>query len=854
MEYGAEHQRSQQSANRRPPARRRGLPALVGALVALTLLAAWSAAVPDRFTAVFDSLVALDLEQGRIDTPMPAPQAEQWISQSFVPRHDGLTEIEVTLLRYGDPDPDESATLALELLDGQGQVVAEKMLQTVRLAHNQVERLTFAPQPDSARQRYHLRILGSADNPVSAWGYSLDVYEHGAVRLDGKAVEGQEPGSAKDLRFLTRYKLSWGGAARALGEAIFYEGAFFILALIFLPVPGVLALYLYRRGALRGGGEQARAAVVWDPGAWWGSALALGVAIWPVLWLWSTAMGMHWRGWSLAVLVAGGWGAAAWLWWRERRRSFILPNGEGTLPLALPWVWGHAWLLLLLVLGFAARLLAVRDVTFLPWVDASRHGLITAVMAQTGQVIRNYAPYLPVDRFPYHFGFHTLSTSLNLLSNWPLERLLLSLSQLLNALVPLTMFAGLWLLVRRQKAALLAGFLVALPFFFPAYYTTWGRMTQLTAVLLLPVLLAFTWWLVRGKGGWTGTWWLVGVLVAGLFLIHVRVFVYLLPFPLLLWLISRLRNTPRLAAAGGLALVLVLPHLLHLRADVNPERPLGGSIPDYNEFPLSYITTGWERAFLVAAALGLLVVLYGAWRRKRWVILPLVLLVWIAVLLGLLSVDRLGVPLPALFNLNSMYIILFVPLAMYLGIVADRVWSWLAGQGRLWQWLGYGVTGALLAVLVVFGGRQQVMILNAQTILALEEDVPALRWMNENLPADATVAVNSWRWLGQTWAGSDGGAWILPVTGRAVTTPPIDHIYNPELFAEVRAFNEEATVVTNWSDPAQAAWLTEQGVTHVYVGKRGGFFDPAQLHRNPEIDLIYSRDGVFVFALTGPGQ
>ena len=127
--------------------------------------------------------------------------------------------------------------------------------------------------------------------------------------------------------------------------------------------------------------------------------------------------------------------------------------------------------------------------------------LITAVMAQNGQTISDYMPYLPVDRFPYHFGFHTLSSSLLLLSDWPLERLLLYLGQWLNALVPLTMFAAVWLLVRQRRAGYLAAFLVALPFFFPAYYTTWGRLTQLTAVLLLPVLLAFTWQLVRGRAG-----------------------------------------------------------------------------------------------------------------------------------------------------------------------------------------------------------------------------------------------------------------------------------------------------------------------------------------------------------------
>ena len=411
--------------------------------------------------------------------------------------------------------------------------------------------------------------------------------------------------------------------------------------------------------------------------------------------------------------------------------SYLVEDTLVHWPLARPWRWSHLALAGILLTGLVVRLLAVRDVSFLPWVDASRHGLITAVMAANGQVLRDYAPYLPVDRFPYHFGFHTLSSSLYVLSGWPLERLLLYLGQLLNALVPLTMFTAVWLLLRRERAPLLASFLVALPFFFPAYYTTWGRMTQLTAVLILPLLLAFTWQLVRGKGGWTSLWPLLGLLLAGLFLIHVRVFVYFLPFPLLVWLVSRLRHTRWLAAAGGMAFVLVLPHLFHLVADANPERPLGGTIPDYNVFPINYVTTGWEQYFLGAAALGLLVLLPGAWRRKAWVVLPAVLVTWAGLLIGLLSSDRLGVPLPSLFNLNSMYIILFVPLAMYLAIVVDQIWVWLARRARPWQWVGYGLSGALLMALLVFGVRQQIAILNPQTLLALPEDVPALRWLEE---------------------------------------------------------------------------------------------------------------------------
>ena len=67
----------------------------------------------------------------------------------------------------------------------------------------------------------------------------------------------------------------------------------------------------------------------------------------------------------------------------------------------------------------------------------------------------------------------------------------------------------------------------------------------------------------------------------------------------------------------------------------------------------------------------------------------------------------------------------------------------------------------------------------------------------------------------------------------------------------VKAFNTAATAVPDWSDPAQADWLRQQGVTHVYVGPHSsyGYFDPAVLARNPQMTLVYGRDGVFIFAI-----
>jgi hypothetical protein len=280
------------------------------------------------------------------------------------------------------------------------------------------------------------------------------------------------------------------------------------------------------------------------------------------------------------------------------------------------------------------------------------------------------------------------------------------------------------------------------------------------------------------------------------------------------------------------------------------ENSFSNNLTNYNDFPLSYVQTGWERPFLWLAGVGFLVSL-AAWRkRKRWVDLPLTLVGWTAVLVILLSGERLGLPETNLINLNSMYITLFVPLAIFLSIVVERTWHWLLPRRAIWQIPGFVLLGGSLALTAVFGIHQQITILNPQTVLAQSADLEGLQWAEENLPAGAKVAVNSWRWLGNTWAGADGGAWLLPLTGLTSTTPPVDYIYNRALFEEVQQFNETATAVEDWSAPEQAEWLRQQGVTHIFIGAKGGIFDPSALLENPQTRLIYGRDGVFIFELS----
>ena len=797
---------------------------------------------PSAIPPIVTPVLADDINQHRLNTAAPVPAGSRVLEQTFTAQKDGLREIELIFVRHDEPAADENGRLTLKLFTRDGRLLAEQTLETRNLRHNQTYVWQIPGQADSAGQAYMLQISGSPDNPVSVWGYDLDAVSSGAFSVS----EGET--AVQDLRFITRYQLGWGSALGQLGQTAVHYGFLFLLALAFLLLPGCLILLLGLRWAS------------WDGMAWGGTALAVGTAVWPVVWYLFSLVGGRWTGWLLWLVLLTGWVAVFVLVWRgarrpEKRRDAGQDVTRSSRPYDTSRIthhasrihWQHIALMLILLIGFGVRLLAVRDLNIPPWVDASRHALITAVMMENGRTLKNYAPYLTIDRFPYHFGFHTISASLMLMGNWRLEQLLLNLGQLLNALVPLTLYAATWLMTRRRNTALIAAFLAAIPFFFPGYYATWGRFTQLTGVLILPVLLAFTWLLLRGARRWRRLWHLAVLLAGGLFLVHLRVFVFYVPFAFVVWLMSWGRHGRYLLATAVGAFLLILPRLLYLQSVTEPVKAISYNLPGYNQFPTGYYQAGWDRYFIWLAGLLLLWAAWQALRKRAWAFLPLAMAAWTLLLLFMLSGDYLGLPSTSLVNLNSMYITLFVPLAIFSGVTLDQLWRRLGRQRRPLQAVGYFAAGMAATLLLIFGIRQQISILNPNTILARPPDLAGLEWLDANLPPDALVAVNSWLWLGNTYAGADGGAWIVPLTRRQATTPPADYVYNRQMAAQVNQFNKEAEAITDWSDPAAAVWLYKQGVSHIFIGAKGGFMDPAALARNPNLQMMYGEDGVFIF-------
>lgn len=134
-------------------------------------------------------------------------------------------------------------------------------------------------------------------------------------------------------------------------------------------------------------------------------------------------------------------------------------------------------------------------------------------------------------------------------------------------------------------------------------------------------------------------------------------------------------------------------------------------------------------------------------------------------------------------------------------------------------------------------------------------DREALQWMRDNLPRDSYVVANpfAFRWAPLNVYGTDSGMWIPLMAGLKSTVPPLP-AYNEQLADPAyldRILNIIRAEPLAGVDMTPQAWqdLKSSGVTHIYVGSRGGSLSIGEMLLSDAVELIFHKDGVYLFAI-----
>ncbi|NLG27434.1 MAG: hypothetical protein GX557_05955 [Chloroflexi bacterium] len=815
---------------------KQGWPGVVAAALAAAALCCLWAAFPGLRLAPRSSI---DVAQERLEEAAGPIGLTNAVGQSFACGRSGLNAIDILLVVY-NPDRVRPADATLTLtLTRRDRAMAPVVVSTpaAALTHNQRVSFTFGPLADSRGGQYAFALSAEGDDGLSCWRTTDDAYAGGAALVNGQPLPG-------DLYFSTRCAYGPGAAVRDLLAGLGRAAALAPGLSILLFLPGAVVLIPLRRGLARSDLPTGAA-----------YALALSLAFWPLLLLWTTTLSMRLRGaWIwLPVAVLAALGVAGGAAVRRRGVSERDAHTAGGETSRAPYVA----LAIVLAIVACTRVLQVRDLVVPPWVDSVHHTVVTQVIAEQGQVPGTAEPYLQLIDYHYHFGFQANAAVLVALSGLDAPGAVLALGQVLNAASALMVYVLCVGLTKRRWAGAIAALAAGLVSNMPAYYLSWGRYTQLTGMVLLPAACLSAHWLMSDGERNRERASLNALLVAGLFVTHYRVILLYLLYLLVtvpVALVRRSRTTHdgragllALAAASAGAALWVLPWSVRLLTRVLPNVGTlyaGWAAPEgYNAFPTGLLERGWSSVLLYVAAAG---AVWGAVRRKSEIVL---LAVWAGGWLLAANLRVLGLADTWLLSNASVAIALWLPASVLCGwLLADLaqlVGQWLRSRPAplLARARGAATSAALvlLTAVAVWFGWGMVDIVNPVTVIAFPEDVEAIAWIGENTPPGARILVNSRLWEGDIHVGSDGGWWIPLLAQRQVTMPSILYHQGPSAYRD--SVNDLAMLVeqaVSVDAPELLERLAAEGVTHVYVGVRGGRLMPKDLDGSAHYERVYA--------------
>jgi hypothetical protein len=269
----------------------------------------------------------------------------------------------------------------------------------------------------------------------------------------------------------------------------------------------------------------------------------------------------------------------------------------------------------------------------------------------------------------------------------------------------------------------------------------------------------------------------------------------------------------------------------------------------------------------------------------------------VAGLLILANPYLVGLPGTGIVNNFAVFIALYIPAAVLTGGLLAEVGELLqsprrarpltssracrgmrhsSGKSRdfaailgelLSAWRRWGGVTALVVALILVSGwglYQRLKDLRPGFALVTEADMEAMAWIRERTPSEAVFLVNGvFMGSGLPIAGADAGWWIPLLAGRRNTVPPPNYMTELAVEPDYWMRVENALLYVERfppTTPEGVQFLSEIGVTHIYVGQQGGrvgnpgepLLSSAALAADPAYRLVYERDGVWIFALIAP--
>ncbi len=779
--------------------------------------------------------------------------AQTSLGQSFVSRRPNLDRITIWVTTNSGQTNESTSNnsnninVKLYLNPGETSPIFATTIIAPTSGNNIPITISIPGQKHPGGQNYYL-LLTKDSGSIQINGRNEDAYPLGQAYINNKAANA-------DIAFRLSYNYDFLALVQDFKQS---TGYLWIVGplLVVLWLPGWLLLDL--------SGFRSR----YDFGEQTAISTGLSLALIPVLMLWTTILKIKWT--SMGVFYAAGFLIAIFITQlvyngitSQKNHRRLDSSQSRNLPIPPVNIFkrfpGKSFILILIFLvTLAVRLIMVRDLATPAWVDSVHHALITRLIINNGSYPATYMPFWDINPTAYHPGFHSIAATFTWLSNLDLAQSLLILGQVLNAICVFSVYLFTTSLTRSSSAGLFAALITGFLTPMPAYYTSWGRYTELTGLLLLPVILALIQLGVDAKVPKRRGWIILlgGITAGGLFMIHYRVIAFLacLIFSYVIFTIVTKRKGTLIKPGHLLIFVLtiatlgiasVLPWFLQtLKTTVLPilNTPVTTSVPFFQDFSWSYLTSALGKQSLVLAGLGLL---WGMIKHRSF---TLMLIVWILILFFFGNFASLKIPGVGFITTASVEIMLFIPISILGGYFIDQIiihWKSLIPKQLIIP--SFALILILSGFVAYLGARQLIAIINPITIFSRYADLPAIEWVGEHIPENETIVINPFAWGYGLYAGSDGGYWISPLAGRVTLPPPV--LYALESGAN-KINTQSQQVITLGPNPS-ALWdfLNTQQLHYIYIGVKGGVIPPEKLASSGLFSVLYHHDGVWIFSV-----
>ncbi|MBI5943777.1 MAG: hypothetical protein HY864_05360 [Chloroflexi bacterium] len=479
-------------------------------------------------------------------------------------------------------------------------------------------------------------------------------------------------------------------------------------------------------------------------------------------------------------------------------------------------VSGSSWALIALIcflLMFCIlRLPFIKELALPPYSDSIEHY----------QIIRDLShPELPplafykIERLTsryYHLGFHVLAASLATLTGSPIEQGMLVLGQILQVIIPLSLFFPIKAITKNNFAGLGAVLFAGLCWRMPSFASNWGKYPALASLSMLPLLPGFLYAAQESENHrqLKKLTLLAAAVGTATILAHTRSLILLVILLGSWWLSGRIARAQPLWKALGIAtlflLIFGLGHIINTNG-----------ILDYVFIP--YLRDGYLPSILV-----ILLLPFGLNKYPRLAACSLLFLLFILISSVLplpAGLGRLG--FQHLLDRPFAQMVLFLPLSVLGG----------TGFAGLHEGLTHFRGSTLILPLFTFGALVYSLAYyeiapSSCCQLANLEDITAYRWIENYLPESAVILIASSQTPTRSY-GVDGGAWITPLTGIQTVMRSNQTPFN------TKAIFEE---------------LCLQGITHIYAGGNAARFHVEEIASTSWYAIRFNTPGAYLYELT----